>query len=520
MKNMIKTPKSRKKLDCYKQALNKFIDDSTSMFDISACKCKCMKLCNCPMERRVPFHEQKFLIDQRTARQMAIGPIDVTTTKINQKRLARRTSDNTTQYNKELPSTSKGSITLDEDVISSNFSETGADSGTNYQPPTRMNIEIARATSTEFNLKSLPVVCDRTGVSDRNAALIASSVLQDAGLINEDNSDLIIDRSRVRRARKRTRSQFQDDGVVNFPLESLFFDGRKDKTLSHDKVGTTTYKKLVTEEHVVLVQEPGSNYIGHVTPITGSARNISATIMDHFASKNIITDNIVAIGCDGTAVNTGPKGGILRLFEKHLNRPLQWLICLLHANELPLRHLIHELDGKTSGPLGFTGPNGKQLLDCEKKPLEQYEAIESSNIEVDADDLSTDQKYLLDIYKAVSSGDCSVTVAMRSPGKMAHSRWLTTASRILRLYVSTVEPNDNLQDIVCFIMKVYVPLWFSIKSKPLISDGAKHVFQMINLSRSLNERSVKIIDKVIQRNAFFAHPENILVAMIHDEKDL
>ena len=58
----------------------------------------------------------------------------------------------------------------------------------------------------------------------------------------------------------------------------------------------------------------------------------------------------IAIGCDGTNVNSGVKGGVIRLLELELGRPLQWLICLLHANELPLRHLLQKLDGVTHGP--------------------------------------------------------------------------------------------------------------------------------------------------------------------------
>jgi len=49
------------------------------------------------------------------------------------------------------------------------------------------------------------------------------------------------------------------------------------------------------------------------------------------------------IGCDGTSTNTGATGGIIRLLEKKLGKPLQWLPCQLHANELLLRHLMKHL---------------------------------------------------------------------------------------------------------------------------------------------------------------------------------
>ena len=46
--------------------------------------------------------------------------------------------------------------------------------------------------------------------------------------------------------------------------------------------------------------------------------------------------------------------------------------------------------------------------------------------------LSTDQKYLYAICQAVVSGYFPVDLIHKCPGKMAHSRWLTTANRILR----------------------------------------------------------------------------------------
>jgi hypothetical protein len=101
---------------------------------------------------------------------------------------------------------------------------------------------------------------------------------------------------------------------------------------------------------------------------------------------------------------------------------------------------------------------------------------------------------------------------------MAHSRWLTTASRILCLYVATSEPSEKLIDIVTYIMQVYTPMWFAIKCSANFINGAKQVFHQIELSTKLNDQTRKVTDKVIQRNAFFANPENIIVTMMFDEK--
>ena len=84
---------------------------------------------------------------------------------------------------------------------------------------------------------------------------------------------------------------------------------------------------------------------------------------------------IEAIGCDGTVINTGHKNGVIARVEQVLGRPVQWLVCQLHANEIPLRHLIMALDGKSTGPSSFTGPIGKALSGCDKLPITEFESI-------------------------------------------------------------------------------------------------------------------------------------------------
>lgn len=61
-----------------------------------------------------------------------------------------------------------------------------------------------------------------------------------------------------------------------------------------------------------------------------------------------------------------------------------------------------------------------------------------------------------------------------------------------------------------------MPAWFKIKNKYL-RDGPKHVFKLIESSRFPPENLIKVIDLVIERNAIFAHPENLLLSMIVDE---
>ena len=105
----------------------------------------------------------------------------------------------------------------------------------------------------------------------------------------------------------------------------------------------------------------------------------------------------------------------------------------------------------------------------------------------------------------------------KNPGKMAHSRWLTTANRILRLYISTDKLSQTLKIIVKYVKKVYTPLWFAIKNTSSSENEALHLFKTIELTRMLIPNVRNIANLVIQRNAFFAHPENLLLCIINDE---
>ena len=204
---------------------------------------------------------------------------------------------------------------------------------------------------------------------------------------------------------------------------------------------------------------PGSTYLGHVPPAAGSAAAIKQSIVAFIEESQINVDDFKKmLTCDGTVVNTGKNGGAICLVEEHFHRSLQWFVCMLHANELPLRHLFEQLDGVTTDPKVFSGPVGIMLPNCVKMLIAQFQAIQCDFLEINLNDLSGDQQYLKDICIAVNTGHCPVSLSHREPGKLVMSRWVTLANRILRLYTATGNPSDNLKIILEFIMKVYAPM--------------------------------------------------------------
>lgn len=364
-------------------------------------------------------------------------------------------------------------------------------------------------------LHEVAIIADRYNISDRAAAAIATATLIDFGIISKDDTRLAVDKSKVRRYRKKVRDT-QVDNVSFEGLEGLYFDGRADSTLVYENGAVRTVK----EEHISFVQEPHSYFIGHKSVKSKDAKTLKNCIVDFVDEKNIPEKKVKIVGCDGTVVNTGWKGGAIRSLEEEWNRPLQWSICTLHMNELHVRALITHLDGGSSGPHTFSGPLGKRLESCESLDIAEFEKIEFpfSKGNLDESTLSTDQKYLFDICEGIAAGPRKFLQQFktRAIGPISHSRWTTTANRILRVYVSDSKPSAKLKTIAKYIITVYAPAMFEIKHKPSIAYGAVHLAQIVKSSRFLPPDALKIVDKSISQNGFFAHPENVTLAVLND----
>nr|CAI5860994.1 unnamed protein product [Callosobruchus analis] len=212
-------------------------------------------------------------------------------------------------------------------------------------------------------------------------------------LISEEDTGHVIDRSKIRREREKFGTTLQEEEET-FVLKSIYFDGTKDRTLKFENIDGRLHKKWIIEAHLVLIEEHLSRYIGRVVPDSGNAVQSTKSTLGYLVDKYDLSE-LVALGCDGTPTNTGPKGGIIHLTESTLGRSVHWFVCQLHGNELPLRHLFQYLDGKTTGLKCCSGPIRILLQKCETLPLVKYKPIETkANLPaLDCKDLSTEQKY-------------------------------------------------------------------------------------------------------------------------------
>jgi len=155
------------------------------------------------------------------------------------------------------------------------------------------------------------------------------------------------------------------------------------------------------------------------------------------------------------------------------------------------------------------------LENCVNLPIVNFTVVGGTEFE-SISDLSSDQQYFLDILIVVSTGNVKEGLESRSPGKLVQSRWLTLANHVLRLYIATTTPTETLHLLVKFIVRSYALVWFSIKFKPMIWNAAHHFFLMIKSTRFLPPSYREIVDRVLIRNAYPAHRESILLAMLKD----
>ena len=143
-----------------------------------------------------------------------------------------------------------------------------------------------------------------------------------------------------------------------------------------------------------------------------------------------MNDRLKVIGIDGTATMTGKKSGCIASLETKFGRPLQWIVCLLHLNELPLRHIFQRLDGSTKKPDSFSGMIGEQLngrvsswtvynfqtILNDQFPILPDEAIEN---------LSSDQYYASLMCQGDIKGIFDPDLKYLEVGGLCYARWLT-----------------------------------------------------------------------------------------------
>ena len=234
-----------------------------------------------------------------------------------------------------------------------------------------------------------------------------------------------------------------------------------------------------------------------------------------------------AVGADGTSTNTGHNNGALKILQDLIQKVFQWIICLLHCNELPLRALIIHIDGRSLGPGRHEGEVMKEAAECRKtgyknRPVTKFKKIENIVLIVIPEELyktfSNDCKQLYEHWVAIQSGVVPPSLEKKTPPDFHQARWLTTAINILWLYERKVNPSLALRKLTKIIVLAYIPNYFHIKKFWHVRNGATNFFSITQryLNCGLIKDELAIAKKHLQINGFMAHPESILLSAVFD----
>lgn len=339
------------------------------LFLISRCKCKIEsnEQCNCAAVHKIPQNAKEFYIDQIGPRLLSLENEPEQVDDVNME----NQSDITSVQVKPSPQTTGYSPnTSEEEEFESSRRE--------LSPSVESQLKVSN-----IRLRNYCAALDRSDTSVRFGALLATTLINDirisiaamaqkdfapdiAEKISKFFDDLIIDKNKILRERQKFRIEATEAAKYHGLLKCISFDGKKEETLKKKVAGKDI---KVVEEHVTILKEPDSKFIGYATPTEGTGVGIQKSIVNFLIDHDYNMDHLVAISCDGTATNTGYRNGVIAFMERSLNRPLQWLVCLFHFNELPFTALLTNLAGKPKGPGLWQGEIGEGIRNCRKHPV-------------------------------------------------------------------------------------------------------------------------------------------------------
>lgn len=510
----------------FERHLSDFLEDVDDLFDI---------FCRDDMQRRKQEKENKlrmnesdiaFYNDQRGERVRRcidivqnLSPTDINFKMRLSQQQVRDMASSSTVDNPDQPPTEGWDS---ESTASQSSTATASTSSEDFDQPAK---KLKLNQQNRQSIKNLVMMCERFQLSDRAGAATGTATLKDFGIVTDTDTTYVIDRSKLRRERQKYREEIQEEEEKLFQMvDGIYIDGKKDATMVTTEHNGKIYRRTDLEEHYVIVGEPGEFYLSHVSPETGTGLQIADSIYQALKDTEL-EQTLNIIGSDGTASMTGSRKGCIASLESLLQRSLQWVICLLHCNELPLRHIFTYLDGTTKSPDSFSGVIGSKLNGpVSEWDVVSFKPIRNQNFPIlpnnTIDELSSDQYYGYRICMAVMLGTVDEDLELLEVGGLSHARWLTLACRILRFYVSVQRPTPTLTTIVEFCIRVYFPAWFEIKHNHTITDGPNNFFNMLQrVVQFPNNKVKKIALDVLKRNAFFAHQENVLLGMLADDDE-
>ena len=382
------------------------------------------------------------------------------------------------------------------------------------------------------SLRAIAIVADKYEMSDRAVACLVTATLVDFGLVSEENAHLVVDRLKVRRWREKLREESRGErNKFGKTVTAFIADGKSSKEyMDQKKVGGKTVKcKGSWLKNITLTTEPESQYFSHFqlkeTPTKDrpAALIFCEEMLKEFRRCGGDVDNLQMFGSDSENTNTGHLGGVAMYLEKSLDRKLLFCVCCLHLNELPYKAAFRALDGKTLSASTYSGKIGKLLPKAEDLPFNpNFVPLNGPSVEkLSPEFVKSLTKDVQDLYKyaqLVNSGEESANLMELSISHLHEARWFNHATRSLRVLASQHNlPETDVRNLVMmceYICWVYLPQHIDIIKCPLLTEGSRHCFRMVQRIRKVAPKIQEIVRKNVLRNSYYFHSELLLLCLL------
>lgn len=296
-----------------------------------------------------------------------------------------------------------------------------------------------------------------------------------------------------------------------------------------------TYEGTVDQNancNILILADPDAEIIDQIPVRKDKTTDIFLKLVTCLEFHGESMDDVVAMGCDGIGLQVLSSDedddyddlyatGVISLMEKFLNRPLHHFVSMLYINDMLLKFLCQELNviSMVRNVTQMLEPIGRDLQICEYVQLNRFRSIDAAHIPVNInrDIFNGNELYLYRMGLATSTKFWDQDLATRQPNPIQNQNAVTLASRILRLYVSKMQPSKELITMATYVCQVYIPMMVHIRCDNLCQNGSKHSFKLFQYVQNLPRNcAFPNFEDYFKKFAFYLHPENLILSMISD----
>ena len=425
----------------------------------------------------------------------------------------------------------------DEDESDDDNSDYDSDEDPEYVPTISFTFNGRTMTSKNMvSLRAIAIIAEKYEMSDREVACLVTATLVDFGLVSEEHAQLVVDRMKIRRAREKLREESRNERNNNAKtITAILADGKTSKEcLTLKQVGGKNVKcKGAWAKNITITTEPESQYFSHFQLTEKATKDRPASLifceemLKEFRRCGGLLENLQVFGSDSENAMSGQLGGVIKYFEQYLGRKVLYFVCLLHVNELPYKSSFRALDGKTKSATVYSGAIGGLLPKAEDLPFNpDFVPLNGPPImEVSPEFLKSLTKDVQDLVKfanLVNSGTQVANGEELSLGHLHEARWFNHATRNLRVFVSQHSlPDKDIKNLVMicqYICWVYLPQHLDVIKCPLLTEGARHCFRLVERIRLVAPEIQEVVKVNMKRNSFYFHSELLLLSLLTSQE--